>query len=701
MSEYKTYQMELAGKTLKVTPFEFAQQASGSATVSIGDTVIMAAATMSDSGREGIDFFPLVVDFRENHYAAGKIKGSRFVKRGGRPSEKATLTSRLIDRPVRPLFPKGITNEVQVICHTLSVEKGGDAPIAAMNAASVALCLSGMPFQGPLGAVRVGLIGEELIINPNKEQLEEGRLDLVVAGTEDAIMMVESDAKEVSEEKMLEALDKAHGAIKEICRFQKEIMAECRKPDMEYTMREKNEAAAEAVKGFVSDEMLDSVKGVSKQEVKKAQKAVTNQMLEHFAAQIEDETYSEKELKGALGDLIDKRMRQNILAKEIRVDGRSLDQVRPISVRNGFVPAAHGSGMFQRGETQVVSVCTLGGPGDAQVIETMDEDYEKRYFHHYNFPPYSVGEVRPLRSPGRREIGHGFLAERALMHMIPSKEEFPYTIWVSSEVFACNGSSSMASVCGSTLSLMDAGVPIKAPVSGVAMGLVTDGNGGYKILTDIQGLEDFAGDMDFKVSGTANGVTSLQMDIKVKGLSVEIMREALQKATTARMHILEEMLKVLPTNNDLAANAPLITSINIDPDMIKVVIGKGGETIQKITKECEVQIDISDEGLVMITAPDGEKGQRAIKWIKDLTYVPAVGDVFDGKVVKIMEFGAFVQIAPGKDGLVHISELAHERVNKVEDVVKEGETVKVKLIEIDRQGRMKLSMKVLIPKDNA
>ncbi len=692
----KTYELQIAGRTMKVTPFEFAEQASGSATVSIGDTVIMAAATMSDKGRDGIDFFPLVVDFQENHYAAGKIKGSRFVKRGGRPSEKATLTSRLIDRPVRPLFPKGITNEVQVICHTLSIEKDVDAGVVAMNAASVALCLSGMPFQGPLGAVRMGLVGEDLVVNPTPEQIEGGRLDLVVAGTEDAIMMVESDAKEVSQDKMLEALDRAHQEIKKICAFQKKIMGECARPAMEYTMREKNEELIEAVKGFANDAMLDSVTGTNKQEVKAAKKAVEKKLLEHFAAQIEDETYSEGELKGAFGDLIDKRMRQNILEKEVRVDGRKLDEVRPIEVRTGFLPSTHGSGMFKRGETQIVSICTLGAPGDAQVIETMDEDYEKRYFHHYSFPPYSVGEVRPLRSPGRREIGHGFLAERALMHMIPSKEEFPYTIWVASEVFACNGSSSMASVCGSTLSLMDAGVPIKRPVSGVAMGLVTDGEGGYKILTDIQGLEDFAGDMDFKVSGTSEGITSLQMDIKVKGISIELMRESLDRAKVARSHILDEMVKVIARPNDLAANAPMITSLNIDPDMIKVVIGKGGETIQAITKECEVSIDIDDAGLVMITAPDQEKGDRAIKWIKDLTYVPVVGDTFDAKVVKIMEFGCFVKIPSGQEGLVHISELAKERVNRVEDVVKEGDPIKVKLMKIDDRGRLNFSHKATL-----
>lgn len=689
----KTYELPLAGRTMKVVPFEYAEQASGSATVSVGDTMIMAAATMSENAREGIDFFPLVVDFQENHYAAGKIKGSRFVKRGGRPSEKATLTSRLIDRPVRPLFPKGITNEVQVICHTLSIENDVDAGVVAMNAASIALCLSGMPFQGPLGAVRMGLVGEELIVNPTPEEIDKGRLDLVVAGTEDAIMMVESDAKEVSEEKMLEALDKAHSVIKEICAFQKQIKAECGKPDMPYQLREKNESAAEAVANWATDEMLDSIKGVTKQEVKAAQKKVVEALKEHFAGQIEAEEFSEGELKGALGSLIDARMRQNILEKEVRVDGRSLDEVRPISVRTGMLPRTHGSGMFKRGETQVVSVCTLGAPGDAQVIETMDEDYDKRYFHHYNFPPYSVGEVRPLRSPGRREIGHGFLAERALMHMIPSKEEFPYTIWVSSEVFACNGSSSMASVCGSTLSLMDAGVPIKRPVSGVAMGLVTDGEGGYKILTDIQGLEDFAGDMDFKVSGTTEGLTSLQMDIKVKGISVEIMREALQKAANARGMILEEMMKVISAPNELSKNAPMISSMNIDPDMIKVVIGKGGETIQSITKECDVQIDIEDDGLVMITAPTQEQGKKAIDWIKRLTYVPEPGDVFDAVVVKIMDFGCFVKIPSGQEGLVHISELANERVGKVEDVVKEGDKVRVKLMKIDDRGRLNFSKK--------
>jgi len=694
--ECKTFELPFAGRTLKITPFEFATQASGSATITLGDTVILATATMSENAREGIDFFPLVVDFEENHYAAGKIKGSRFVKRAGRPSEKATLTSRLIDRPIRPLFPKGITNEVQVICSVMSHDKEIDPGSLAMTGASMALCLSGMPFQGPVAAVRVGLVDDQFIVNPTPEQIENGLLELVVAGTKDAITMVESEAKEVSEEKIIEALAVGHDAIKELCAFQEKIMNECRQPDMEYMMRDSNEEVKEAVSGFVTDEMLDGVVGITKKDVKKKSKEIEKKMIEHFVTEIAEEVFSEKELKGALSDLIEKRMRKNILEKGTRIDGRQLDEIRPISCRTDFLPSTHGSGMFKRGETQVVSVCTLGSPGDAQVIETMDEEYDKRYFHHYKFPPFSVGEVRMLRGPGRREIGHGYLAEKALINMIPSKEDFPYTIWVDSTVMTCNGSSSMASVCGSTLSLMDAGVPIKRPVSGIAMGLVTDGEGNDRILTDIQGMEDFAGDMDFKVTGTTEGITALQMDIKVKGLSLELMREALQKANTGRSDILNQMLAVIAKPNAIAANAPMITSINIDPDLIKVVIGKGGETIQAITKECEVDIDIDDSGLVMITAPNQEKGDKAIKWIKDLTYVPEVGDVFEGKVVKIMEFGAFVQIAPGKDGLCHISELAKERVNRVEDVVKEGDMLKVKLLKIDDKGRMSLSHKATL-----
>jgi polyribonucleotide nucleotidyltransferase len=693
--EQKVYKLPIGGRVLEVKPFEFADQASGSATISMGETVVLATATMSDSAREGIDFFPLVVDFEENHFAAGKIKGSKFVKRAGRPSEKAILTSRLIDRPVRPLFPYGMTNEVQIICSTMSIDADGDAAILALNGASVALCISGMPFQGPIGAVRIGMVNDQLVLNPTPAQIAEGKLDLVVAGTLDAITMVECESKEVTDEKMLEALAFAHESIKEICKFQQQIAAECSREALEYKLAEKDDTALEMLKTFVTSEMLDSVKGVTKKEVKKSVKAVQEQVLAHFEAAIAEEKISASALKSALNEMLEERMRENILQKEIRIDGRALDEVRPITCRVGVFPATHGTGMFQRGETQIVSVCTLGAPGDAQVMESMDEEFEKRYLHHYIFPPYSTGEVKPMRGPSRREIGHGYLAERALNSMIPPKEEFPYTIWVSSQVFGCNGSSSMGSVCGSTLSLMHAGVPIKRPVSGIAMGLVTDGSGNYKILADIQGLEDFAGDMDFKVAGTTEGITALQMDIKVEGLSIELLRDALQKANKARMHVLDEMLKTISAPNPISSRAPMITQVVISPEQIPVLIGKGGETIQKITKECGVSIDIEQSGLVAITAPDQESGNKALEWVKRITYEPKAGDIIEGKVVKIADFGAFVELAPGKDGLLHISEISSERVARVEDVLKVGDLVKVKVMSVDDKGRLSLSKKAL------
>ncbi len=699
--EPKEMSMTLAGREFKIRNYPITTAASGYALVSLGDTVIMANASMSDKGREGADWFPMVVDYEENFYAAGKIKGSRFIKRSGRPSENAILTSRLIDRPIRPLFPKGTTNEVQIICSALSADLEVDPATTAINAASAALMVSGAPFEGPVGAVRMGYVDGELIVNPTYTQCDEGQLDLVVAGTIDAIAMVEAAAKEVSEDVLLEALDIAHKHIKEICELQIKYAEQFEVERLVADIPEKNQAAIKAVEDFVTDEILNEVKGKTKKEVKKKVKAIEEKIIEKYQSEIEEEQFSEGELKGFLGDAIDANMRKNILEKSERIDGRKVDEIRPVSSQVDILPRTHGSAIFQRGETMALTITTLGGPGDAQIVDRMDADLTRRYFHHYNFPPFSTGDIKPLRGASRREIGHGDLAERALLPVLPTKEEFPYTMWLVSEIVSCNGSSSMASVCGSTLSLMASGVPIKRPVAGIAMGLVMDKeSGNYKILSDIQGLEDFAGDMDFKVTGTSEGITALQMDIKIKGLSTDLMREALNKAKEGRQFIMDKMLEAISKpRTELSKNAPMIMSMQINPDYIRTIIGKGGETIQKITEECNCEIDISDEGLVTITAPTQEDGQKAKDWINRLTYEPEVGDIFEGKVVRIMDFGAFVEIKPGTDGLVHISQLANERVNKVEDVVSVGDTLKVKLVEKDSQGRYNLSHKAVLNED--
>ncbi len=700
----KPVNMQLAGRELRITNSPITSYATGSAVVSLGDTVIMANATLSENAREGMDFFPLVVDYEENMYAAGKIKGSRFIKREGRPSENAVMISRLIDRPMRPLFPKKTRNEVQLICTALSVDMEVDPATTAINAASTALMLTGAPFEGPVGAVRVGLIDGKIIINPTYKECEEGKLNLVVAGTMDAIAMVESAAKEVPEETILEAFQAAHEEIKKICQLQLDFVKQFEIKPFELTLAKDNEDAVKAVEDTITTDMMDAVKGKTKMEVKEKIHALEHLLEEKYAADIEAEKFSKKDLAEVLNGKLEKNMRKNILGKESRLDGRTLSEVRPISVVPDVLPRTHGSAIFQRGETMALTITTLGGPQDAQTIDIMDRDEIRRYMHHYHFPPYATGEVKMLRGPGRREIGHGDLAERALLAVLPTKEEFPYTMWLVSEIIRCNGSSSMASVCGSTLSLMCAGVPIKRPVSAVAMGLVSDPDSGvYKILTDIQGMEDFAGDMDFKCAGTTEGITALQMDIKIKGLKMELLKEALSRAKEARAFILEKMLEVVPEpRKSLSKYAPLIISTTVEQEMIRIIIGKGGETIQKITEECGVEIDINDDGVVSITAPDQEKGEKALAWIKQLTHKPKAGEVFEGKVVKIMEFGAFVEFLPGKDGLVHISQLANTRVNRVEDVVAVGDTLKVKLMEVDDMGRYNLSHKATLgPSDGA
>ncbi len=700
MNEPIIVSKEVAGKPLSLETGLIALQADGAVNVKYGETVVLCTAMMSQDGPEESDFFRLTVEYQERFYAAGKIKGSRFIKRDGRPSDDAILTARLIDRPIRPMFPKGITNEVQAIATVLSADLENEPGVHAITGTSAAMMIAGHPFEGPLSGVRIGMIDGELIVFPTMEQIEAGDLDLVVAGTAEAITMVEAGANEVDEETLLRALDLAHSVIKELCALQLELRDKINPAPRTYTVSKPSDELKELVAGVVSYEELESVKGVKKHEIKEGVHRLEEKVLAHFAAEIEEGTRSQAKLLDALDKLIFGNMRKNILEKGERIDGRKIDEVRPVSCKVGILPRTHGSALFQRGETQALTLTTLGGPGAAQIIDTMDIDKEKRYIHYYNFPPYSVGDVRPLRGTSRREIGHGMLAERALRPLIPAKEDFAYTMLLVSEIMTCNGSSSMASVCGSTLSLMDAGVPLKKPVAGIAMGLVCSdefketGNGAYTILSDIQGFEDFAGDMDFKVTGTDDGVTALQMDIKVKGITIEMMREALAKAKEGRAYIMGKMLEALSAPRaEMSKYAPMITTIKIDPDFIRAVIGKGGETIQKITAECGVEMDIEQDGLVTITAPDQVSGDKAINWVKQITYVPQVGDEFEGTVVRLMEFGAFVEFIPGKDGLVHISNLRPYRVNNVTDVVKEGDKVKVKLIKVDEQGRYNLSMK--------
>ena len=698
--EIQSVSKEIAGRTMTMETGRMALQANGSLTIQYGETVVLCTAVMSPKGDPNADFFRLTMEYGERFYAAGKIKGSRFIKRDGRSSEDGILKARLMDRPVRPLFPKGITNEVQGIATVLSADLVNEPGSLSLTGISTAMLLGGLPFAGPLAGVRIGMKNGEFIVFPSMEEVDEGDLDLVVAGTMDAITMVEAGANEVTEEEMLKALDLAHSVIKEICALQMELVNKINPEQRTCDLSATNESAAEALKAFVTKADLDTLTGLTKKDVKKNMHALEEKVLANFAAQMEAEEFTERELMSALGKMHDENMRSNVLTTGNRIDGRKPDEVRPVTCQVGLLPRTHGSALFQRGETQALTLTTLGGPGAAQLIDTMDQDETKTYIHYYNFPPYSVGEARMLRGASRREIGHGALAERALVPVLPERDDFTYTMLLVSEIVSCNGSSSMASVCGSTLSLMDAGVPIKKPVAGIAMGLVAskefkeNGSGPYTILTDIQGAEDFAGDMDFKVTGTDDGITALQMDIKVKGITVEMMRDALAKAKTGRAYIMEKMLEALPEpRKQMSKYAPLIMNLKIDPDFIRVVIGKGGETIQKITAECDVEMDIDDDGIITITAPDQEKGQKAIDWIKQITYVPNPGDIIEGPVKSIMDFGAFVEIAPGKDGLVHISEMRPFRVNNVSDIVSEGEVVKVKVVEVDDRGRIRLTMK--------
>lgn len=690
-------EMELAGRTLSLETGRLAKQAGGAVMARYGDTCVLVSATASKSIREGIDFFPLAVEYEEKMYSVGKIPGG-FIKREGRPSEKAILSARLIDRPIRPLFPEGFRNEVQVVATVFSVEQDNPPEILAGIGAAAALHISNIPFDGPTATVAVGLIGDEFILNPTLAQNEESLLNLTVAGTDDAIMMVEAGAKEVSEEACLDAMMFGHDAIKKITAFIEEFRQEAlamglAKEKMVPVLAAFDPELVAAVRGFAEADMLTALRTPEKLAREAAVDQVKVSTMEKF---IEEFPERAKEIAAILEDIEKDHVRRLISIDKIRPDGRGTDEIRPIKVEAGVLPRTHGSGLFTRGQTQVLNVTTLGSSSEDQLLDGLGVETSKRYMHHYNFPPYSVGETRPMRGPGRREIGHGALAERALEPMIPSLEEFPYTIRLVSEVLESNGSSSMASVCGSTISLMDAGVPIKRPVAGIAMGLIKEGEY-YTILSDIQGLEDHHGDMDFKVAGTAQGVTALQMDIKVDGLSREILADALAQAKKGRMHIMEKILKVIDKPRpEMSPFAPRILTMTIDPDKIREVIGPGGKVIKKIIEETGVKIDIEDSGLVMIATSDAAAGERAMQIVRDLTREVEVGEVYTGKVTRIMNFGAFVEVLPGKEGLVHISHLAEERVNKVEDVVNVGDIITVKVTEIDRQGRVNLSRKEVL-----
>ena len=685
---FKQYEMELGGRKLVLEFGKYAEQANGSTFVRYGDTVLLVTATASDKPRDGIDFFPLSVDFEEKLYSVGKIPGG-FIKREGRPSEKAILTSRLIDRPLRPLFPKGMRNDVQVVAVAMSVDTNNAPEIPAMIGSSAALCVSDIPFAGPTGAVNIGLIDGEFIVNPNDEQRAASELALTVAGTKDAVMMVEAGAKEVSEEVMLKAILFAHEEIKKIVDFIEGIQAEIGKPKREFPLYLPGEDVKSAVREFAMDKVRWMFETFDRTERNAREEQVKQEVEEHFAEQFEGRM---AEVGDALYGLQKEVMRRHIIDEGVRPDGRKLTEVRPIWCETGILPRPHGSAVFTRGQTQVLTTVTLGAMGDVQILDGISPEDSKRYMHHYNFPPYSTGEAKPLRSPGRREIGHGALAERALEPMIPSEEEFPYALRLVSEVMSSNGSTSQASVCGSTLALMDAGVPIKRPVAGVAMGLIKDAETGkVAVLTDIQGLEDFLGDMDFKVAGTVKGITAIQMDIKIAGIDRAILEKALSQALAGRLHILKIMLDTLDKPREhLSRYAPKIVRFTINPEKIREVIGPGGKMINKIIAETGVKIDIEDDGRVYIATPDEAAAAKARKIIEGIAKDIEVGDVYLGKVVRIMNFGAFIELTPGKDGMLHISKMADHRVEKVEDVMNIGDEVEVKVNEIDSQGRINL-----------
>ena len=693
----KVFSMELAGRTMTVETGAYAEQAGGSCLVRCGDTAVMVCATVAKTARDGVDFLPLSVEFEEKMYSVGKIPGG-FIKREGRPTEKAILTSRLIDRPLRPLFPKGFYNDVQVIATVMSVEQDIQPDVLAMNGASIALSISEAPFMGPVGAVSVGYVDGKYILNPNSEQRDKSRIHLTVAGTKDAVMMVEAGANEVTEEEMLKAILFGHEHIKKIVAFISEIAAEVGKEKCEVEVYKPDETLAERVREYAFKNMVWALDTFDRKE----REARTTQVKADTISRFEEEfPGSAKDIDNILYGFTKEIVRDKIINKGIRPDGRSYTDIRPIWCEVGLFARTHGSAVFTRGQTQVMSVATLGAMGDGQTLDGIGEEEFKRYIHHYNMPPYSVGEARMMRGPGRREIGHGALAERALVPVLPTEDEFPYAIRVVSEVISSNGSTSQASICASTLALMDAGVPISKPVAGVAMGLIKDEESdNIVVLTDIQGLEDFLGDMDFKVAGTRDGITAIQMDIKIKGIDEQILTRALAQARDGRLFILGKMLETLDASRaELSKYAPRIIRFTIDPEKIREVIGTGGKTINKIIAETGVKIDIEDDGRVFIASPDSEAATLAKKMIEDIVRDIVVGNVYLGKVVSILPIGAQVELKPGKKGLVHISKLANRRVEKVEDVVSLGDEILVRVIDIKPDGKIDLTRKGLLPED--
>lgn len=690
MKESRIFKTEIGGREVSVEVGGYCSQSNGECLIRCGDTVVLTNVTMAKTPREGIDFFPLVVDFEEKMYAVGKIPGS-FKRREGRPSDKAILVSRLIDRPIRPLFPKGLFNDVAVVATALSVDTNIPPEAFAMIGSSVALTISDIPFNGPTGSVVVGRVDGKFVINPDSAQREKSDLHLTLSGTKDAIMMVEAGAKEVPEEVMINAILFGHEEIKKIVAFIEEIQAAVGKPKKQIELHKAPEEIAQAVQEFAKDKVDYMFATFDREERQKREEEIDEIIKAHFAEIYPDNM---RDVNDVVYAMKKECVRAMIADKGVRPDGRKMDEIRPIWCEVGLLPRVHGSAVFTRGQTQVLTTATLGTISDVQKLDGIDEDVFKRYMHHYNMPPYSTGEAKPLRAPGRREIGHGALAERALEPVLPTEDEFPYAIRTVSEVISSNGSTSQASVCGSTMALMDAGVPIKAPVAGIAMGLIKDDvNNKLHILSDIQGLEDFFGDMDFKVAGTEKGITAIQMDIKIKGIDEVILREALEQARKGRLYILSKMLEAIPApRKELSPYAPKITTFMIDPDKIKDVIGSGGRVINKIIDETGVKIDISDDGKIFIAATDTRAAEKAAAIIKAIVFEPAVDDEFDGEVVRILPFGAFVEYAPGKDGMIHLSKLSNKRVNKVEDVVNIGDKVRVKVINIDEKDRVNLKL---------
>ncbi|MBO5398577.1 MAG: polyribonucleotide nucleotidyltransferase [Clostridia bacterium] len=697
---FKSYSMELAGRTLTLETGKMAGLANGSVLVKYGETTVLVNVTASKEPKDGIDFFPLSVEYNEKLYAVGKIPGG-FTKREGKPSEKAILTSRAIDRPIRPLFPKDLRNDVVVDCLVLSVEQDCSPEVCAMIGASAALSISDIPFGGPTAAVAVGYVNDQIVINPTEEQRKNSRLTLTVAGTMEKIAMIEAGADEIPDNTMLEAIKAGHVEIKKICEFISKIKEEIGKPKFEYKSAAVDETIYETIANEFADRMKNDVQTPDKIDRDNVLAKLTEDVKTWYAEKFGEEKAEED--KAAIGDALykleKKTVRKLILEEGKRVDGRGIYDIRPLSCEVGLIPRVHGSGMFTRGRTQVLSIATLGMVSEEQILDGLDTEETKRYMHQYNFPGYSVGEAKTSRGPGRREIGHGALAEKALVPVLPSVEEFPYAIRVVSEILSSNGSTSQGSICASTLALMDAGVPIKKPVAGISTGLITDENdpSKYVVITDIQGIEDFFGDMDFKVGGTKDGITAIQVDIKVDGLSYEIIAEAFERTAKARAYILDEIMapQIAEPRKELSKYAPKIVNMKINPDKIKDVIGTGGKTINKIIDETGVKIDIQEDGTVFIYSDDAEKANKAQTIIEEITREIELNGIYTGKVARIMNFGAFIDLGGGKEGLLHISKISNERVNKVEDVLKVGDEVTVKVYEIDNQGRINLTRKDL------